>query len=81
MFSRILNVRIIDIFYEILLVFLKGCKVSFEKMNSYNVIFWGILILIENFYLIGNQNKENLVKQIRRFVFSKFVKTCSEIIS
>ena len=37
---------------------------------------------IENFYLVGKQNKDNFVKKnswIRRFVDSAIVKTCDEL--
>jgi len=45
-------------FYKIVLVYFKGLQsVFFEKMNSYNAIFGGILISIENFYLIENQKQ------------------------
>jgi hypothetical protein len=37
------------------------------------------LISIENLYLEDKQNKENLVKEIRRFVDSGIVKTCDEL--
>ena len=34
---------------------------------------------IEKFYLVEKQNKENLVKKIRKFLDSGIVKTCVEL--